>query len=102
MAATLERLSVRSAPSGPSVSTTATGWVDVPEMAGSLATAANADLEVTFSAEAFTSGARMFVRALVDGQPADPSDVVFARATSAEAARSPSPGVTSRQGLTRW
>ena len=72
-------LVVKAAPSGPSESTTATGWVDVPEMAGSLATAANADLEVTFSAEAFTSGARMFVRALVDGQPADPSDVVFAR-----------------------
>jgi M6 family metalloprotease-like protein len=48
-------------------------------MVGDIAAALDSKLEITFSAEAYASaGKRMFVRALVDGQAANPSDVVFA------------------------
>jgi M6 family metalloprotease-like protein len=71
-------LSVKAAPSGPDKTTTSSAWVDIPDMSGSIASALDAKLDITFSAEADTSGgARMFVRALVDGQPANPSDIVL-------------------------
>jgi|GEM_PF-937707 len=71
-------LSVKAAPSGGILSTTSSWWVDVPDMVQSIAAAANGKMEATFSGEVWTSGAeRMGVRALVDGQPASPSDVVF-------------------------
>jgi len=72
-------LIVKTAPSGPDKKTTSTSWVDIPDMSSGIAAAANSNLEITFSGEVSTSsGKRMFVRALVDGQPASPSDVVFA------------------------
>jgi M6 family metalloprotease-like protein len=74
------RVSVKAAPSGPDKFTTSIGWVDIPDMSSSIATASNSNLEITFSGEVNTSGGkRMFVRALVDGQLANPSDVVFAQ-----------------------
>lgn len=71
-------LSVKAAASGPSKEFTAYWWADIPDMGCDIATAAGAKLEITFGGEVFTSaGKRMFVRALVDGQPASPSDVVL-------------------------
>jgi M6 family metalloprotease-like protein len=72
-------LSVQAAPSGPDKTTTSASWVDVPDLnAAYIATAANSSLEITFSSELNgSSGKRVGVRALVDGQPADPSDVIF-------------------------
>jgi M6 family metalloprotease-like protein len=67
------------APSGPRKTTTSTSWTDIPDLASSIATAANSQLEISFSAEVdSTSGKQLFVRALIDGQPANPTDVVFA------------------------
>ena len=72
-------LLVKAAPSGPDKTTTSTAFIDVPAMSSCIVTAANSNLEIVFSGEVNTSsGKRMFVRALVDGQPASPSDVVFA------------------------
>lgn len=71
-------LTVEAAPSGPDKTTTFSGWSDMPNMSSSIATALDAKLDITFSGEVETSnGKRMFVRALVDGQPASPSDVVL-------------------------
>jgi len=48
-------------------------------MSGTICAAPGSNLAITFSAEAYTSDSqRMFVRALVDGQLTNPSDVVFA------------------------
>ena len=73
-------LAVASSPSGPSISTDANAWQNIPHLQSDIDTAANTDLAIALSAEAYTSGAgRLFVRALVDGQPAGPSDVILAR-----------------------
>ena len=69
---------VKAAPSGPDKTTTSDSFVDLPDMNGVLNTAANSNLQIAFSAEVNTADGRMFVRALVDGQVASPSDVVFA------------------------
>lgn len=71
-------LSVKAAPSGPDKTTNSVYFVDVPDMQVGVTTAANSNLEITFSGEADAANGRMFVRALVDGQVASPSDVVFA------------------------
>lgn len=72
-------LVVVDAPSGPDVTTTSTNWVDIPHMTGKVNLVGITDLAVTFCAEAnVTNGKRMFVRALVDGRPSNPSDVVLA------------------------
>ena len=64
------------APSGVAQSTTSTAWVDVPDLSGSIDIPAAGDLTMTFSGEiAATAGKRVFLRALIDGQPANPSDV---------------------------
>ena len=66
------------APSGPDVSTTSTSFQDITHMAMSVDLAQAGDFFITFNAEAeITPGKRMFLRALVDGQAARPSDVVF-------------------------
>ena len=66
-------------PSGPQVTTTLTTWSDVPGMNGGFSLAGTSDAAITFCAESLVSaGKRMFVRAVVDGLPASPSDVVFA------------------------
>ena len=55
------------------------GWTDIPGLGGSLVLPSASDLAITFSAEAYTDGGnRLFVRALVDDQPALPSDAVVA------------------------
>jgi hypothetical protein len=67
-----------SAPSGPDVTTTSTSFTDIPDMTASIGAPEGASLVALLTAEANTSGSeRMFVRALVDGQAAQPSDVVF-------------------------
>jgi M6 family metalloprotease-like protein len=66
------------APSGPDVSTTSTSFQNIPDMGTTVNLAQSSDLFITLNAEAeITVGKRMFVRAIVDGQPAMPSDVVF-------------------------
>lgn len=71
-------LTVQAAPSGPDQTTTSAAWTDVPNLQAYIATAANSSLDITFSSELNGSpGGRVFVRALVDGQPAAPSDVFF-------------------------
>ena len=70
------------APSGPAAETTSAVFVPVPDMTGALVTAEGSSMRITFTAEAYTLGSeRMFVRALVDGQVAAPSDVLFAVGT---------------------
>ena len=76
-------LVVRSAPSGPDVATTSSDWQQIPDLSASIDTPSNARLAIALSAEARTTpNGRMFVRVLVDGQPANPSDVVFAAGDS--------------------
>lgn len=71
---------VYSPPSGPSESTTVAAWVDVPGLGGTIVTEAGDSLAISVSAESYTTaGGTMFLRALVDGQPAKPSDVLFAK-----------------------
>jgi len=67
------------APSGPSVSTTSSSFVDIPNMVYNIQIPEPGDVVITLTGEAYTSNyKRMFVRALLDGQPASPGDVVFA------------------------
>jgi hypothetical protein len=75
-----ETIAVVTAPSGPDVETTAY-WEPVPDMSTNLVTTADGSLAITFTAEASASGGYVWVRALVDGQVANPSDVNFATAT---------------------
>jgi hypothetical protein len=75
-------LAVVTPPSGPVESTTSDAWADVPGLTATVGTVANSNLKITFTAEASTSGSeRMFVRTLIDGQPAVPSDVLFVAGT---------------------
>ena len=69
---------VKAAPSGPQISTTLSGWTDIPDMSMIIDQMHPGNVSIGFSAEAFTGGTqRMFVRALVDDQPSNPPDVVF-------------------------
>jgi M6 family metalloprotease-like protein len=69
----------KAAPSGPDWTTTSSSWVDIKDLdlwfyqydAG------NACIGISAESDA-TTGKRMFVRALIDGTPASPSNVVFA------------------------
>lgn len=71
------RMLAVAAPSG-SAQVTAAGWSDVPDVSGTIQLPASSDLAITFSAEAYVTGnASLFVRALVDGQPTDPSDAML-------------------------
>lgn len=71
-------LTVASPPPGPDVVTTNPDWEDVPGMTSYIATAANAHLEIAFAAEATIFGPQgIRLRALLDGQAAEPSDVFF-------------------------
>ena len=66
-------------PSGPAVTTTSTTWADVPGMNGGFSLAGTSEVAITFCAESFVSaGKRMGVRAMLDGLPSSPSDVIFA------------------------
>jgi M6 family metalloprotease-like protein len=67
-------------PSGPTDSTTSPAWTDIPGLAGVIQTQEGESLAISVSAESYVTGAgTMFLRALVDGQPARPSDVLFAK-----------------------
>ena len=73
-------LQANSPPSGPSVSTTSAAWENVPGISESIFTKADDHLAIHFSAESFvTRGGSLFLRALVDGLPASPADVLLAR-----------------------
>jgi len=67
------------APSGPDESTTSSSFTNIPDMTANLTVPSAGDLVFTLSGEAeSTTGKRMFVRAVLDGQATNPSDVVFA------------------------
>ncbi|MBC8180597.1 T9SS type A sorting domain-containing protein [candidate division KSB1 bacterium] len=67
-----------SAPSGPDVTTTSGAFVNIPDLSTTVKFPMNGKIIVALSAEAnCTPGKRMFVRAVIDGQPLDPTDVVF-------------------------
>ena len=54
--------------------------MDVPDLSGTITTTAGSDLQINVSGEASTrNGKRMFMSAMVDGELANPSDVVFAK-----------------------
>lgn len=67
-------------PSGPNLTHDQNVWVDIPGLSGSVYADAGEMLIATISAESLvSSGHSLFVRALVNGAPALPSDVLFAR-----------------------
>jgi M6 family metalloprotease-like protein len=72
-------LTVRAPAPGADETTTSASWTDAPGLSASIATAAGSHLEIGFTAETtlYTAGKALYARALVDGQPADPSDVLF-------------------------
>lgn len=71
-------LIVVDAPSGPDVTTTSSDWANLPHMVGDITLGSTSDLAITFCAETYaTNDKRVFVRALVGGQPASPGDVVL-------------------------
>ncbi|HQX62505.1 MAG TPA: hypothetical protein PK593_03485, partial [Thermomicrobiales bacterium] len=60
------------------INTGSTSWATIPNMTASIVTPAGSTVAIRLSGEVDASiGGRMFVRALVDGQPASPSDVMF-------------------------
>lgn len=67
---------VQSAFSGTSIQTTSADWQAIPDMELTVRPAASGPLAVTFSAVAYAPS-RIFVRALIDGLRADPTEVVF-------------------------
>jgi M6 family metalloprotease-like protein len=74
-------LTVVTPDSGPNLTTRETVWKPVPGLEADFYVPEGANVVVKFSAEAVVlgSGHSMFVRALVDGEPLRPSDVVFTR-----------------------
>jgi hypothetical protein len=74
------------APSGPTLVNTSAAWTDVPGLGGWTYVPPSGVLTMSVSAESFVAGGdpskRMFVRALVDGAPASPGNVVFARGST--------------------
>lgn len=74
-------LSVRTAPSGATQSREVGGWATMPHMVSLVRVPAGGGiLTATVSAESFSTGdARMAVRALLDGQPMLPNDMIFAK-----------------------
>ena len=69
----------KAAPSGPDWTSTSSAWVDIKDLSLWFYQydAGNACVGISIEGNA-TLGKRMFVRALVDGVPVSPSDVVFA------------------------
>lgn len=72
-------LTVRAPAPGQDITITSASWTDVPGLSASIATAAGSHIEIGFAAEAtlYTAGKSLYARALIDGQPANPSDVLF-------------------------
>lgn len=52
-------------------------WAPVPGLSTGVASLEGDDLEITVSAEVYQAGGAIWFRALVDGQPAQPTDVAF-------------------------
>lgn len=76
-------LNVQTPASGLNVETTSTSWTDIPSMWGFIYVGQGQDLTATMSAETYvTNGKRIYLRALVDGQPLSPGDMVFAKGGS--------------------
>lgn len=66
------------APSGPWQTTTNTTWENMPDTYSSFFSPSEADLAIQLTASIYLNIAgRIFVRALIDGQPTSPSDVQF-------------------------
>ena len=73
---------VKAAPSGPQVTTTSDAWTDIPDLVLSFEQVLSGYVNIAFSAEAYTGGSeRMFARALINGVPASPSDVLLVTGT---------------------
>lgn len=71
------RLLAVAAPSGPDAVYSG-GWTDMPNLSGTINLPAASDLAITFTGEGWTTNAkRMFIRALVDGQPTEPNDQIL-------------------------
>lgn len=80
---------VATAVEGPPVEFMFPDWSDVPNMSGSFTTnEPSANVQIAFSAETSVHFGRMFLRALIDGEPTQPDDVVFAANGSAWRAQS--------------
>ena len=76
-------LSVRTAPSGQTLNKADNIWMTIPDMMHAVRVPLGGVLTASFSAESYTSGdARMAVRALLDGAPMDPADMIFAKGSS--------------------
>ena len=69
-------LSVVSPAEGPPVANRPGVWVDVPGLATAVQSRAGDNLEITVSAETYTTG-RVFLSAMVDGGSSAPGDVIF-------------------------
>ena len=68
----------KSAPSGGAVTTSSTAFSDIPDMVLNTHLPHNSAIRVSLSSECYTTlSHRVFVRALIDGQPMLPSDVLF-------------------------
>ncbi len=67
---------IQTAPAGSTIQATNTDWQLIPDMQLTVDPATSGPLAISFSAVAHAPS-RLFVRALVDGQRADPTEVVF-------------------------
>ncbi len=78
-------------------------WAAVPGLASGVTSAAGDDLEISVSIEVRQAGGSIWFRALVDGRPAQPSDVLFkASSTEFDGLRSftfVQPGVSAGQHI---
>ncbi len=82
---TVGNLAVRTAPSGATQSREVGGWATVPHMVSLVRVPDDGVLTATFAAESFTTGdARMAVRALLDGEPMLPTDMIFANGAKSQ------------------
>jgi M6 family metalloprotease-like protein len=80
LASAIGTLSVLTPPSGPNIGHDQPIWLDVPGVGGWIYVPKNGVLTASFSAESFVSaGKALALRALIDGAPGAPADVVFAR-----------------------
>lgn len=59
------------------VETTSSDWQDLPNLSATTNVGTGGDLAITVCAEVAVTNHRMFVRALIDGAPANPDDVLF-------------------------
>jgi len=68
----------KAAPSGPWVTTISSNWTDVKDLSLYFFQYYPTHISITVSLESYvTNDKRMFIRIVVDGDPASPSDVVF-------------------------